>query len=114
MFTVRQGYMRDRMLGPFLHQLAAEKHPIVQDDTIAVELADAYAAHGTWLDILRRAVSASTCQEGWPGAHLPIAGGASVVFKVKDVIYKFATKVLLLSLFSCKQPNFKTTCFLMA
>ena len=91
--------MRDRILGPFLHQLAAKQQPTLQDDIVAaggsmaIRLADAYAARETWLDILRRAVSASTSEDNWPGTQLPIAGGSCVVFAVGDVIYKFATKV---------------------
>lgn len=99
MFTLSQGFMRDRILGPFLHQLAAKQQPTLQDvilaggDSMAIRLADAYAAREAWLDILRRAVFASTSEEGWPGTQLPIAGGSCVVFTVRDVIYKFATKV---------------------
>lgn len=91
--------MRDRILGPFLHQLDAKQQPTLQDDIVgggdsmAIRLADAYAARETWLDILRRAVFARTSEEGWPGTQLPIAGGSCVVFKVRDVIYKFAMKV---------------------
>ncbi|BDA43423.1 probable bifunctional arginine demethylase and lysyl-hydroxylase JM at N-terminal half [Coccomyxa sp. Obi] len=94
-FAIRQGFMRDRILGPFLHQLAAKQLQdviIAGGDSMAIRLADSYAARETWLDILRRAVSASISEEGWPGTQLPIAGGCCVVFTVRDVIYKFATK----------------------
>ncbi len=95
----RQGFMRSRVLAPFLNQLATEAEPGLQtDDTRAtaanvLKLAEHHAAQKTWLTLLGRALSASGMEASSKDSQQPIAGGSSVVFQVSNHICKFVAKV---------------------
>lgn len=91
--------MRNRLLAPFIHQLASAELAFHDDDSrsdvacLALELAGDFAALEPWQVLLERAATDSGINASWAGREVPISGGSCVVFRVKETIIKFVLKV---------------------